>query len=132
MAAGRDQISRRSYSSVTLLTSCKTDGMKGGESVRAFDVSNPSSSRPPAPHLNSQRRLQPNHLLPKEPRERNLVLRTRVPDLSLYGLVVHLNRPGGKLDSNRRLGVKVELVPSESTEHCPKSRSKQCQIRLDF
>jgi hypothetical protein len=39
-----------------------------------------------------------------------------VPDLSLDGLSVNLDRPGCEFDADCRLGVKVELVAGESTQ----------------
>jgi hypothetical protein len=39
-----------------------------------------------------------------------------VPDLCLDGLGVHLDRPRGELDTDCRLGVKIELVAGESTK----------------
>lgn len=39
-----------------------------------------------------------------------------IPNLCLDGLGVDLDRPGGELDADGRLGVEVELVASESAE----------------
>lgn len=39
-----------------------------------------------------------------------------IPDLRLDGLGVNLDGPGSKLDADRGLGVKVELVASETAQ----------------
>lgn len=39
-----------------------------------------------------------------------------IPDLRLDGFGVNLDRSGGKLDTDSRLGVEVEFVSSESAE----------------
>ena len=42
---------------------------------------------------------------------------TSIPNLSLHLLAIHGNDLGRKLDSNGRLGVLVEFVSSETSEH---------------
>lgn len=44
------------------------------------------------------------------------LLSCSVPNLCLDRLGIDLDRPGGELDPDRRLGVYVELVPGESTQ----------------
>lgn len=44
------------------------------------------------------------------------LLPSRIPDLSLDGFGIDLNRSSGKLHANCRLRVQVELVASESTQ----------------
>lgn len=40
----------------------------------------------------------------------------RVPDLSLHGLVVHLDAPRSKLHPNGALALQVELIAGEARE----------------
>jgi hypothetical protein len=41
-----------------------------------------------------------------------------IPDLRFDGLVVDCQRPGGKLYTNGRLGIQVELVPGKPRQNC--------------
>ena len=43
-------------------------------------------------------------------------LASSVPDLSLDGFGVHLDRSGSKLHTDSRLGIEVELVASKSAQ----------------
>lgn len=47
-----------------------------------------------------------------------------IPDLCLDGLGINLDRAGGELDADGRLGVQVELVASESTQQIGFSDSR--------
>ena len=43
---------------------------------------------------------------------------TSIPDLSLDRLPVDVYRPRSEFDTDRRLGLEVELVPGETGEDC--------------
>lgn len=43
-------------------------------------------------------------------------LTSRIPNLSLDRLGIHLDRPGSELDSDGGLGVQVELIAGETTQ----------------
>lgn len=47
---------------------------------------------------------------------------TRVPNLRLDRLSVHLNGPGSEFYSDSRLRVEIELVPGETRKHCSRQR----------
>jgi hypothetical protein len=46
------------------------------------------------------------------------VVRTSVPDLRLYPLIVYRHYAGGELNTDRRPALEIELVAYESREHC--------------
>jgi hypothetical protein len=54
--------------------------------------------------------------------------RTSIPDLSLDGLVVDIDAPGRKLDTDGRLGLEIELVSCESREYCIVSYAKVTRL----
>lgn len=52
------------------------------------------------------------------------LLTCSVPDLRLDRLCVNLNRPCGKLNADRRLGIQIEFISSESTQQVGFSDSR--------
>ena len=46
------------------------------------------------------------------------MVRTGVPDLRLYPLIVYRYYAGGELDTDRRPALEIELVAYEPREHC--------------
>jgi hypothetical protein len=46
------------------------------------------------------------------------VVRTCVPDLRLYPLIVYRDYASGELDTDRRPALEIELVAYEPREHC--------------
>ena len=44
-------------------------------------------------------------------------MRTSVPDLRLYPLIIYHGCAGGELDADRRPGIDIELVTCKSGEH---------------
>ena len=45
-------------------------------------------------------------------------VRTGIPDLRLYPLIVYRDYAGGKLDADRRPALEIEVVACEPGEHC--------------
>jgi hypothetical protein len=45
-------------------------------------------------------------------------VRTGVPDLRLYPLIIYREYAGGELDTDRRPALEIELVAYEPREHC--------------